>query len=95
MPRIPFKSKQSSFTTFAPSECYLIAWGLEKHLNKIMETEKIHHRATPLLLACKRLTFDTVYGKNYRSIYRYVQKKVEADYYNPIKVNLTRIISVK
>lgn len=86
LPRIPFKAKCSGCSSFAPSESYLIALGLEKHLNHILHQEKTHHKVTPLLLACKRLAFDTIHGKHYRSIYRYVKKQLEADYYNPIKV---------
>lgn len=87
LPRMPFAAKPT-IPVFSPAESYLIAMGLEKHLQLIYETkEKISYKTTPLRVACKRLAKDTVCGKRHRRIWKHIVYLQNVDYYNPIKVS--------
>ncbi|XP_073813487.1 gon-4 like protein muscle wasted [Musca autumnalis] len=86
LPRMPFTPKVISLETFSPVETYLIAMGLEKHVNLILQkNEKIGRNSTPERMACKRLTKDILQGKNHRRVWPYIMQMKEAEYYNPIK----------
>ncbi|XP_023301038.2 uncharacterized protein LOC111683217 [Lucilia cuprina] len=85
LPRLPFSGKPSN-PIFSPVESYLIAMGLEKHLQLIYEKkEKISYKTTPLRVACNRLARDTVCGKLPRRIWDHIMHLQKVDYYNPIK----------
>ncbi|KAM7341508.1 gon-4 like protein muscle wasted isoform 2-T2 [Cochliomyia hominivorax] len=85
LPRMPFASKPSN-PIFSPEESYLIAMGLEKHLQLIYDNkEKISYKTTPLRVACKRLARDTMSGKRFRRIWQHILYLKDVDYYNPIK----------
>ncbi|XP_075169020.1 gon-4 like protein muscle wasted [Haematobia irritans] len=86
LPRMPFSSKVTSYEAFSPVESYLIAMGLEKHVRIINERkERIPNKSTPLRMACKRLTKDTLSGKQHRRVWAHMMHLKDVDYYNPIK----------
>lgn len=82
---MPFSARHS-VPIFSPVEAYLIAMGLEKHLQIIYENKEKISKTTPLRVACKRLSKDTVYGKRFRRIWDHIVHLQKVDYYNPIKV---------
>uniref|UniRef100_A0A1I8NTI6 Myb-like domain-containing protein n=1 Tax=Stomoxys calcitrans TaxID=35570 RepID=A0A1I8NTI6_STOCA len=86
LPRMPFSSKVASYEAFSPVESYLIAMGLEKHVRIITEKkERIPSKTTPLRMACRRLTKDTLSGKQHRRVWAHLMHLKTVDYYNPIK----------
>lgn len=87
LPRMPFTKKNLSYEVFSPAESYLIAMGLEKHLKPILENkERIPYKSSPLSMACKRLSKDTIVGKRCRRVWDHMLVLKNANYYNPVKV---------
>lgn len=84
---MPFSPKVLTYEVFSPVESYLIAMGLEKHMKIIAEKkERIPNKSTPIRMACKRLTKDTLSGKHHRRVWDHIEHLKKAEYYNPVKV---------
>ncbi|XP_020799449.1 uncharacterized protein LOC110177191 [Drosophila serrata] len=86
LPRMAFQPKLNQVTAYAPSEYYLFAMGLEKHMTAIRNIKRpLRKGADPIRMACRRMAKDTICGKTPRRIFIKITELRGLEQYNPVK----------
>lgn len=85
LPKIPFANYRPSFHAFTPAESILIAMGLERFSNGVLNTKRKYRRETAMSIICRRICSKFIHGKKFRRLRDHITSLRRSEYFNPVK----------